>query len=325
MNTSERGDPHAGQRHAGLVWIPGGRFAMGSNAHYPEESPVHTVVVDGFSIRATAVTNREYAEFVDATAYVTIAERPLDPADYPGAPPENLVAGSLVFTMTPGPVDLTHINQWWTWTPGASWRNPEGRRSNLGDRLDHPVVHIAHEDATAFADWADESLPTEAEWEFAARGGHERRSFIWGEEAVPDGKFHANFWQGDFPYRNSMADGFAGTAPVGSFPPNDFGLHDMAGNVWEWTDDWYADGHPAEADKPCCIPTNPRGPSENASYDRAQPQFAIPRRVVKGGSFLCADNYCQRYRPAARRPQMIDTGMSHVGFRTVVRPEPGTD
>jgi sulfatase modifying factor 1 len=325
VNIPESRDPHAGQLLAGLAWIPGGRFAMGSDAHYPEESPVHTVVVDGFWIRATTITNREYTEFVNTTGYLTVAERPLDPADYPGAPAENLVSGSLVFTMTPGPVDLTHINQWWTWVPGACWQHPNGPRSGLDSRLDHPVVHIAHEDATAFADWAGESLPTEAEWEFAARGGHERRSFIWGDEAVPDGEFNANFWQGDFPYRNSMADGFAGTAPVGSFPPNDFGLHDMAGNVWEWTNDWYADSHPAEADTPCCIPTNPRGPSENASYDRAQPQFAIPRRVVKGGSFLCADNYCQRYRPAARRPQMIDTGMSHVGFRTVVRSQPGTD
>jgi formylglycine-generating enzyme required for sulfatase activity len=295
---------------------------MGSASHYPEEAPVHTVTVDGFWIRSTAVTNAQFAEFVEATGYVTVAERPLDPEDYPGAPQENLVPGSLVFTMTPGPVDLTHINLWWAWTPGACWRHPEGPISDIDDRLDHPVVHVAHEDAAAFAGWANESLPTEAEWEFGARGGHEGRSFIWGEEPVPGGEFLANFWQGDFPYRNSEADGFAGTAPVGSFPPNDFGLYDMAGNVWEWTDDWYADRHPADADKPCCVPTNPRGPSMEASYDPAQPQFAIPRKVIKGGSFLCADNYCQRYRPAARRPQVIDTGMSHLGFRTVRHTEP---
>ena len=305
-----------------LVWIPGGSFAMGSASHYPEEAPVHTVAVDGFWIRSTTVTNAQFAEFVDATGYVTVAERPLDPKDFPGAPPENLVAGSLVFTMTRGPVDLTHINLWWTWTPGACWRHPEGPRSSIGHRLDHPVVHVGHEDAAAFASWAGESLPTEAEWEFAARGGHEGRSFIWGEDPVPGGRYLANFWQGGFPYHNSEDDGFAGTAPVGSFPPNEFGLFDMAGNVWEWTDDWYADQHPADADKPCCVPTNPRGPSIEASYDPAQPQFAIPRKVVKGGSFLCADEYCQRYRPAARRPQMIDTGMSHVGFRTVRRSEP---
>ncbi len=292
---------------------------MGSDAHYPEEMPVHTVTVSGFWIRPTAVTNREFAEFVDATGYVSVAERPLDPADYPGAPPENLVPGSLVFTMTPGPVDLTHLSQWWAWTPGACWLHPEGPGSTVDDRLDHPVVHVAHEDAEAFAEWAGESLPTEAEWEYAARGGHEGRPFVWGDEAVPDGVYLANFWQGNFPFHNSRADGFAGTAPVGSFPPNDYGLYDMAGNVWEWTDDWYADEHPADADKPCCVPTNPRGPGIEASYDPQQPQFTIPRKVVKGGSFLCADNYCQRYRPAARRPQMIDTGMSHQGFRTVRR------
>ncbi|MEZ5380245.1 MAG: formylglycine-generating enzyme family protein [Microthrixaceae bacterium] len=301
------------------ISIPGGTFAMGSDRHYPEEAPVHSVTVDGFEMGATTVTNGQFAAFVDATGYVTVAERPLDPADFPGAPAENLVAGSLVFTMTPGPVDLRHLSQWWTWTPGASWRHPEGPPSTVDDRADHPVVHVAFEDAEAYAAWAEASLPTEAEWERAARGGHERRAFVWGDEAVPGGEYLANFWQGDFPWRNSAADGFEGTAPVGSYPPNDYGLHDMAGNVWEWTTDFYADRHPAEPDKPCCVPTNPRGPTVEASYDPAQPQFPIPRRVIKGGSFLCADNYCQRYRPAARRPQMIDTGMSHVGFRVVRR------
>ena len=317
-----RRDARRDARHADLVWIPGGTFAMGSDDHYPEEAPVHRVTVDGFWMRPTTVTNRQFAEFVEATGYVTVAERSLDPDDYPGAPPENLVSGSLVFTMTPGPVDLAHINQWWTWTPGASWRHPEGSASTIAELLDHPVVHVAHEDAEAFSAWAGELLPTEAEWECAARGGREGRPFIWGDEALPGGVYLANFWQGDFPYRNSQADGFAGTAPVGSFPPNDLGLYDMAGNVWEWTDDWYSDHHPDDPDTPCCVPTNPRGPDVRASYDPAQPQFAIPRKVVKGGSFLCADNYCQRYRPAARRPQMIDTGMSHLGFRTVRRPQP---
>ncbi len=306
-----------------LVRVDGGSFRMGSEDHYPEEAPVHTVAVDGFWIRPTQVTNREFVEFVDATGYITVAERPLDAAEFPGAPPENLVPGSMVFTMTPGPVDLTHISQWWTWMPGASWRHPEGRGSSIDDRLDHPVVHVAHEDAAAYAEWTGEALPTEAEWEYAARGGHEGRAFIWGDEATPGGEYLANFWQGGFPYRNSTADGFAGTAPVGSFPPNDFGLHDMAGNVWEWTDDWYVEHLPADAedlaDKPCCVPNNPRGGTIDDSYDPAQPQFDIPRKVVKGGSFLCADEYCQRYRPAARRPQMIDTGMSHIGFRTVKR------
>jgi len=306
-----------------LVWIDGGSFRMGSDAHYPEEAPVHTVAVDGFWMRTTQVTNVDFAAFVDATGYVTVAERPLDPADFPGAPAENLVPGSLVFTMTPGPVDLSRIDAWWTWTPGAGWRHPEGPGSSVDDRPDHPVVHIAHDDAAAYATWAGESLPTEAEWEYAARAGHEGRSFIWGDEATPGGAYLANFWQGEFPWRNSEADGFARTAPVGSFPANDFGLYDMAGNVWEWTDDWYVEHLPADAadldDKACCVPANPRGGTIDDSYDPAAHQFPIPRKVVKGGSFLCADEYCQRYRPAARRPQMIDSGMSHIGFRTVRR------
>ena len=323
MTASPRRVAVTGPHRAEFVWVPGGTFRMGSDAHYPEEAPVHSVTVDGFWIRPTTVTNREYAEFVDATGYVTVAERPLDPRDYPGAPPENLVPGSLVFTMTPGPVDLAHINQWWTWTPAACWNHTEGSGSSIEDRLDHPVVHVAHEDAVAYAGWAGEALPTEAEWELAARGGHEGWAFIWGDEPVLGGVFLANFWQGDFPFRNSEADGFSGTAPVGSFLPNDFELYDMAGNVWEWTDDWYADAHRADArqaaDDPCCVPANPQGPAVEASYDPAQPKFRIPRKVIKGGSFLCADSYCQRYRPAARRPQMIDTGMSHIGFRTVRR------
>jgi formylglycine-generating enzyme len=302
-----------------VIAIPATTFRMGSDDHYPEEAPAHRVSVGAFEISATTVTNREFSAFVEETGYVTVAERPLDPADFPGAPPENLAAGSLVFTMTRGPVDLRHLSQWWTWTPGASWRQPEGPKSSIDERLDHPVVHVAYEDAEAYATWSGEELPTEAEWECAARGGAEGRAFIWGDEPVPDGRFLANFWQGDFPWRNSLEDGFAGTAPVASFPPNDVGLFDMAGNVWEWTTDWYAARHPEEADKPCCVPANPRGPEVEASFDPAQPQFRIPRKVIKGGSFLCADSYCQRYRPAARRPQMVDTGMSHIGFRTVRR------
>ena len=302
-----------------MIEVPAGTFRMGSDDHYPEEAPAHRVSVDAFAISATTVTNEQFASFVEATDYVTLAERPLDPADYPGAPPENLVAGSMVFTMTPGPVDLRHLSQWWTWTPGASWRTPDGPRSSIDSRFDHPVVHVAYEDAEAYASWAGEELPTEAQWEYAARGGADGDAFTWGDEAVPDGTYLANFWQGDFPWRNSEADGHAGTAPVGSYLPNGFGLYDMAGNVWEWTTDWYAERHPADADKPCCVPNNPRGPDLEASYDPHQPRFRIPRKVIKGGSFLCADNYCQRYRPAARRPQMIDTGMSHIGFRTITR------
>ncbi|MGI9597496.1 MAG: formylglycine-generating enzyme family protein [Acidimicrobiales bacterium] len=302
-----------------LVWIPDRDFTMGSDEHYPEESPAHRVSVDGFWMSPTAVTNRQFAAFVEATGYVTLAERPLDPAQYPGALAENLVAGSLVFTMTTGPVDLRHLSQWWTWTPGASWFRPEGPGSKIDRRADHPVVHVAHEDAVAYAGWLGHELPSEAEWELAARGGLDGKPFVWGDEAVPDGRYMANFWQGEFPWDNSGADGFVGTAPVGSFPANEFGLHEMAGNVWEWTEDWYTDAHPEPSDKACCVPRNPRGPSLDSSFDPAQPQFVIPRKVIKGGSYLCADNYCRRYRPAARRPQMIDTGMSHIGFRTIKR------
>jgi sulfatase modifying factor 1 len=303
-----------------LVWIPGGTFRMGSDRHYPEEAPVHSVGVDGFWMRKFAVTNDEFGRFVDETGYVTVAERPLDPTDFPGAPPENLVPGSLVFAKTSGPVDLGDLSQWWTWTPGACWRHPEGSRSTLEGRGDHPVVHVAYEDAETYATWAGRELPTESEWELAARGGLDGTIFAWGEEQFPNGQRLANWWQGDFPWRTSLEDGFEGTAPVGSFPPNGFGLHEMTGNVWEWTSDWYAAKHHEDADKLCCIPRNPRGGPVEGSYDPAQPQFRIPRRVLKGGSFLCADNYCQRYRPAARRPQMIDTGMSHIGFRCVARP-----
>ena len=302
----------------GMVEIPGGTFRMGSDDHYPEEAPAHPVVVDRFWMSPTTVTNAAFSDFVEATGYVTVAEQPLDPADFPGAPEENLVPGSLVFQPTPGPVDLRHISQWWIWTPGASWRNPEGPRSSIADRADHPVVHVSFEDAEAYAAWTGASLPTEAEWERAARGDLEAKEFAWGNAAVPDGRHEANWWQGEFPWQNTGDDGFVGSAPVGSFEPNAYGLFDMTGNVWEWTTDWYADHHAEDADKPCCVPRNPRGPAVETSFDPSQPQFRIPRKVIKGGSFLCADNYCRRYRPAARRPQMVDTGMSHCGIRTVV-------
>jgi formylglycine-generating enzyme required for sulfatase activity len=219
--------------------------------------------------------------------------------------------------MTAGPVDLRHLNQWWTWTPGASWRHPEGPRSTLDGRDEHPVVHVAYEDADAYAAWAGLSLPTEAEWELAARGGMEGATFVWGDEPETPGERLANYWHGDFPWRADP--GYGSTSPVGSYPANAYGLHDMAGNVWEWTTDWYSAEHPEDASKPCCVPTNPHGGSEESSLDPSQPQFRIPRKVIKGGSFLCADSYCMRYRPAARRPQMVDTGMSHIGFRCVRR------
>lgn len=300
-----------------MVWIPGGTFAMGSNHHYPEEGPVHCVAVDGFWMDRYTVTNRQFAAFAAATGYVTVAERPLDPVDFPGAPAENLLPGSLVFTRTPGPVDLRHLSQWWTWTPGACWRHPEGPDSSLIGREDHPAVHIAYDDAETYATWAGKSLPTEAEWERAARGGLDRATFVWGDEPASPGTRLANYWHGAFPWRPDP--GYGSAAPVGSFPPNGYGLFDMAGNVWEWTTDWYTTRHSDDAETPCCVPRNPRGGSEQESFDPAQPQFRIPRKVIKGGSFLCADSYCLRYRPAARRPQMIDTGMSHIGFRCIVR------
>jgi formylglycine-generating enzyme len=276
------------------VEIPAATFTMGSDRHYPDEAPARAVAVDRFRLARTQVTNAQFAAFADATGYATVAERPLDPAEFPGAPPENLQPGSMVFRRTAGPVDLRHLSQWWAWTPGASWRHPDGPGSSTGGREDHPVVHVAHEDAVAYAAWAGGRLPTEAEWELAARGGLDGAAYVWGEEPEPAGARLANYWHGDFPWR--AEPGYGTTAPVGSFPPNGYGLFDMAGNVWEWTADWY-------------------GGSAQASLDPEQPQFAVPRRVVKGGSFLCADSYCLRYRPAARRPQMIDTGMSHIGFR----------
>ena len=306
-----------------VVDLPGGVFTMGSDDHYPEEAPAHPVRVDAFSIEPVAVTNERFAAFVAATGYVTVAERPLDPGDYPGAPAANLQPGSLVFTPTDGPVDLRHLSQWWTWTPGASWRHPEGPSSSIKRLADHPVVHVAHEDAAAYADWAGLSLPTEAEWEYAARGGLDGQPFTWGAEARPDDRIMANTWDGlDFPWRSTGESGYLRTAPVATFPANGFGLFDMAGNVWEWTDDWWTTRHPDAAGSACCAPSNPRGGDREASYDPAQPQFRVGRKVIKGGSHLCADSYCLRYRPAARRPQMIDTGMSHVGFRCVRRTTP---
>jgi formylglycine-generating enzyme required for sulfatase activity len=301
----------------GTVHVGGTTFRMGSDAHYPEEAPAHRVGVDDFWIDKLTVTNSEFAAFVEQTGYVTVAERPLNPSDFPGAPPENLVPGSLVFTRTDGPVDLRQLSAWWTWTPGACWRHPDGPASSIDECADHPVVHVAFEDAEAYAAWAGKELPSEAEWELAARGGLEECDFAWGDQPEAAGERLANYWHGDFPWRPEP--GYGTRAPVGSFPANGLGLFDMAGNVWEWTIDWYNPRHPSDADKPCCVPQNPRGPAIESSYDAAQPQFRIPRKVVKGGSYLCADSYCMRYRPAARRPQMIDTGMSHVGIRCITR------
>jgi formylglycine-generating enzyme required for sulfatase activity len=302
-----------------MVWIEGGEFRMGSDAHYPEEAPAHRVRVNGFFIDPSPVTNRQFAAFVAATRYRTVAERAPNPADYPGALPHMLVPGSLVFHKTQGPVDVRDISNWWEWKPGAYWRHPEGKGSSVAAKLDHPVVQVAFEDADAYADWAGKVLPTEAEWEFAARGGLDGAEFAWGEEFAPVGRQMANTWQGEFPWQNLCADGFERTSPVGAFPANGYGLFDVAGNVWEWTTDWFSARHLPNAEIPCCMPNNPRSGPIEASFDPAQPQFSIPRKVVKGGSFLCAPNYCRRYRPAARHAQMVDSGMSHIGFRCVVR------
>lgn len=304
----------------GMLWIPGGTFRMGAEKFYAEERPLHAVTVDSFWMDRDAVTNEQFARFVEATLYVTLAERPPNPADFPGAPPENLVPGSMVFHKTERAVDLRNYANWWAWVPGANWRHPKGPQSSLEDLARHPVVHVAYEDVEAYARWAGKELPTEAEWEFAARGGLDGATFTWGNEEFPDGKAMVNSWQGEFPWQNLLTDGHESTSPVGAFPPNGYGLCDMAGNVWEWTSDWY---EPRGADPTvhsCCGPSiNPRVVSPEKSYNPRQPQFRVPRRVVKGGSHLCAPNYCFRYRPAARQPQMIDTGMAHIGFRCVVR------
>jgi sulfatase modifying factor 1 len=301
-----------------MQYIPGGSFLMGSEEFYPEESPIHEVSVDPFWIDAYEVTNAEFARFVDETGYVTVAERTPDAAEYPGVSPEALVAGSLVFHRTSGPVDLKDWSQWWLYIPGANWREPEGPGSTVAARLDHPVVHVAYEDAEAYAKWAGKALPTEAEWEFASRGGLEGARFVWGDEMYPAGKPAANTWQGEFPWQNLLTDGYERTSPVGAFAPNGYGLFDMAGNVWEWTSDWYSAKHAQNGTRSCCSAESPRAALEG-SYDPGQPQFRIPRKVVKGGSHLCAPNYCLRFRPAARSPQMVDTGMSHLGFRCVKR------
>jgi sulfatase modifying factor 1 len=302
-----------------MVRVAGGEFRMGSDHHYVEEKPARPVTVDGFWIDRHTVTNAEFAEFIAQTGYVTVAERPLRAEDYPDALPELLIPGSLVFHMTSGPVDTSDFSNWWSYVPLAQWRFPEGPGIDLAGREQHPVVHVAFEDAATYAAWAGKELPTEAEWEYAARGGLEGAEFVWGDDLTPEGVHLANTWQGPFPWRNFAADGFAGTSPVCSYPPNGFGLYDMAGNVWQWTADWFSATNPGGVASPCCAPHNPRGVAQDASYDPAQPRVRIPRKVLKGGSFLCAPSYCRRYRPAARHPQMIDSGTSHIGFRCVRR------
>lgn len=300
---------------AGMVYVPGGEFIMGSDEHYPEERPAHKAQAGGFWMDAHPVTNREFSRFVAETGYVTFAEIAPDPADYPGILPEMLQPASLVFTPPRHKVDLGNNANWWSLVFGASWRHPLGPESTITGLEDHPVVHIAYRDAEAYAAWAGKALPTETQWEFAARGGLKDTEFAWGNDLVPEGRHMANTWQGQFPYENLAEDGYERTSPVASFPANPFGLYDMIGNVWEWTEDWFSPSH-APQQKSCCMPASAR---QAQSYDPAQPQFRIPRKVLKGGSHLCAVNYCRRYRPAARHAQPVDTSMSHVGFRCVLR------
>jgi formylglycine-generating enzyme required for sulfatase activity len=298
-----------------MTWIPGARFRMGSDHHYPEEAPSHWVAVDGFWMDACAVTNREFAQFVAETGHVTLAERAARAEDYPGARPELLQPSSVVFRAPRSPVDLRDPCAWWTYVPGADWRHPQGPDSSIDERMEHPVVHVAYEDVETYARWIGKALPTEAEWELAARGGLDGAEYVWGDELTPAGTCMANTWQGEFPRENLVLDGFAGTAPVASFPPNGYGLHDMAGNVWEWCQDWY------EAHRMwpgCCTVRDPQGGNRKLSADPRAPG-EIPRKVMKGGSYLCAANYCRRYRPAARMAQPIDTSTCHLGFRCIVR------
>lgn len=314
-----------GQAPPGMVWIPGGEFTMGSDfaRAWDDEQPPHRVRVDGFWMDATEVTNAEFQKFVDATGYVTTAERAPDlneimkqvPPDTPPPDPKLLVPGAVVFTPPSLPVPLDNVAGWWSWTPGANWRHPTGPDSSLEGLADHPVVHVSWDDAVAYAKWAGKHLPTEAEWEFAARGGLANKTFIWGDEPPDDKHVFANIWQGHFPDKNLQTDGFVRTAPVKSFRPNGYGLYDMGGNVWEWCNDWYQrDLYATRAGNE--VVENPTGPEK--SFDPVNPY--TPERAQRGGSFLCHESYCERYRPSARHGTSPDTGMSHVGFRCVQRP-----
>ncbi|QRZ14202.1 formylglycine-generating enzyme family protein [Paracoccus methylovorus] len=302
-----------------MVFVPGGVFLMGSDRHYPEEAPAHKVRVDPFLIDAHPVTNAEFALFVAKTGHVTTAEIAPDPRDYPGALPGMLQPGSLVFRQPNRPVPLHDWGAWWEFCFGSNWRAPEGKDSSINGLDDHPVVHVSFTDALAYAHWAGKDLPTEAEWEFAARGGLDGADYAWGEELTPQGRHLANTWQGQFPWQNTNDDGWRSTSRVKHYPANGYGIYDMIGNVWEWTSDFWTEKHPTDAAKPCCIPRNPRVVESNGSHDPCHPEIPIPRKVLKGGSYLCAPNYCQRYRPAARHPEPIDTSTNHVGFRCVLR------
>ena len=291
-----------------MVFISAGKFTMGSNDGQTDERPLHDVRVDAFWMDKTEVTNEQFARFVEATKYVTVAERPIDPKQFPGVPPDQLKPGAITFTPPPRVTNLDDHMQWWSYTPGANWRHPEGPQSDLKGREKHPVVQVCWDDAIAYAKWAGKRLPTEAEWEYAARGGVDLNPYVWGREKVPAGKWMANIWQGVFPNENAAEDGFKGTAPVASFPPNGYGLYDVAGNVWEWCADWYLPDYYAKSPR-----KNPTGPE--TSFDPNEP--GVMKRVTRGGSFMCSDMYCKGYRPSARMKTSPDTALAHTGFRCV--------
>ena len=309
----------------GMVWIPGGEFSMGAadssddemndvGMHATRDSrPIHRVYVDGFWMDKTEVTNAQFAQFVETTSYITVAERTPRLEDFPGAPPENLVAGSVVFSPPNHSVPLDNHFRWWSYIKGANWRHPLGPASTLKDREHYPVVHIAYEDAVAYAKWAGKRLPTEAEWEFAARGGLAGKIYPWGDEFMKDGQWMANSYQGHFPEQDTGEDRYTGIGPVAKFPPNGYGLYDVAGNVWEWTSDWYRPDYYARLAMAGGVARNPQGPT--SSFDPSEP--GEKKRVHRGGSFLCTDQYCSRYMVGTRGKGEISTGTNHLGFRTV--------
>jgi sulfatase modifying factor 1 len=304
----------------GMIWVPGGTFWMGcETCGMPDALPAHLVTVDGFWMDATPVTNAQFERFVAATQYVTVAERPLNPADFPGVPTDKLVPGSAVFRATTEPVPLDNPLRWWQYTPGASWKHPDGHRSSTKGRENHPVVHVAFEDVTAYAKWAGKRLPSEAEFEFAARGGLDRNLYAWGNDLRPSNKAMSNIWQGRFPARDLGDDGYRGTSPVDAFPPNGFGLFDMGGNVWQWCADWYRPDYYSTLVAGGTVASNPQGPA--SSFDPNEPGAA--KRVVRGGSYLCTDQYCARYLVGSRGKSEISSGASNLGFR-LVRSQSGT-
>jgi formylglycine-generating enzyme len=325
--TQENHDPAPVPPPKGMVWIPGGEFSMGANdppdmdevgmKATRDARPIHRVFVDGFYMDKTDVTNREFADFVRATGYVTIAERTPTAEEFPGAPPENLVAGSVVFSPPDHAVPLDNHFQWWSYVKGANWRHPTGPGSSIRGKDNYPVVQVAYDDAVAYAHWAGKRLPTEAEWEFAARGGLAGKPYVWGDEFRPNGKWMANTFQGHFPNENTGLDGFVGISPVAHYPPNPYGLYDMAGNVWQWTSDWYRPDYYQDLASQKGVARNPQGP--DTPFDPEEP--SEPKKVQRGGSFLCTDQYCSRYIVGTRGKGEISTGTNHLGFRSVMTGE----